>query len=804
MAGGYGFDTGQKPHRPETRPARQTPRGTAREEECEWVRDLNNVKSLLSTEPRSSTAVSPAEVPPLSSKRVSRLPFQSKQIKHMLRLRLEKQSERQLDVEMEIRNIARREATDGRPFYQILDPSATGSTYQVNHQGDDSVKPSPLGKLHQWKKPDPPNAATSPKKKRRSRKALSASTFLGLPPPSFNMTNFEEDIPHLTSKKTKSRHSRQISPSKLNASHLPTFARFRGKAESADYNKMPLQSENLGQDGCIQEAKLRQDPAPQGAGPSLNPPASQPVSPTKLSSGPQMTGRARPSLSLTPIRTERQAQAAGPHPTQVTQVTPNPSVVPSSEILSLGEPSDHSNWRSTGTRATSETSKTTSSAIPSSQSIEIPRHRTSECPTPAPTGPLPPLPEGEGLPDGRWSKPLVIASDLMPTPDVSPQKSSPIRPTKISTSPGQRLDTFPQRNSSHDKSLAAAEVSWPSTPASATALPFRPRNPKVAGYLGSGPKALGDPFQHRINKTKAIKQRDVQHSKASTENHKAQSAIFVNGASPVSERPVSEQVPTPADHAVAGTRAEPIADAPTKPIELPTDPGVAVQPATGSAHENRFSPIMTVAELAPSKSTGAPPLPPPQAQPGTLPRTIYRSHSTQISPSRFISRAGSGSSSVYTDNPAPSAVGPPPPPPPSFVPSRPPQETSHSGAPTDALNGVRVSHTPAQPATTPTASPRRPATGQRLAQAQSREGVSSPAANGGHVRPEDGAAPMGELESRVEARLRAFERKTVLLEAALLAVINASAGLGEGMRVGGGGGRVEVNVGREVELTWNG
>ena len=793
MAGGYGFNTGQKTQRPETRPAKQKPRGTAREEESQWVKDLNNVKLLLSTEPGGSMPVSSAEVPHLSSRSVSKLPFRSKQIKHMLRLRPEKQSETQVDGEMEVRNVARRKATDGRLFYQILDPSAAGSTYQVNRRGDDSVNQHLFGKSHQWKTSELPNAAPSPRKKRRSRKALSASNFLGLPPPSFNVTNFEEDIPHLTSKKTKSRHSRQISPSKLNAVQLPKFARFRGKPESALQSKMPLQSEDLEKTGFTQDPTLHLDSAPQGASSNFAASASQPVSPMKRSSGPQLTARGRPNLSLTPIKSDKRPQGADPHPMQV---TPEFSVVPSSEIWSPGEPSDQSHWRSTGTRATSDTSKATSSAIPSSQSNEIPRHRTSDCPTPAPTGPLPPLPEGEGLPNGRWSKPLVIASDNMPTPDVSPQKkSSPIRPGTGPRSQGQRLDVFPQSNSSHDIPPTASEVNWPTTTAPITALPFRPRSQKVSGPQHFGPNALGDPFQHRINKTKAIKQRDVRHNKAHTENHKAQSAIFVNDISPGSERASTEQEMPPEGHAGIANHAGSSADAPAGDGEPVRD--ITVQPVNGSGRGNRLSPIMTVAELAPSKALGGPPLPPPQAQPCTLPRTIYRSHSTQISPYRFNAQAGRGSSSVYTDITGPSTAAAPPPPPPAFGPPPLPQVKSPSSAPTDAPNGVPISSVPVQSVTTPSASPRRPATGRRPAQAQHPERELSPTANDGQTGSEGGVAPMGELESRVEARLRAFERKTVLLETALLAVINASAGL---VRVGSGGGRVEVNIGQQVEL----
>ena len=777
--GGYGFDTGQKPHRSDAQPTKQMPRGAV-QERSEWMGDL---AQLLKTDPHSHGLSPDAGLPEAGSskKRFSNVSFQPKQIKYLLRPR----SERHRANDMDIRGVARRKVAGGQPFYQILPQAGANSTYQVNGPADEPVRHAPAAALDEWEKADLPSPRKSPKKKRRSRKPLSASTFLGLPQPSFhNMTDIEREIPHLVPKKTKSRHSRQISASKLNANQLSTSARFRSTVESQSWDGPALQVGDRMRVGAVA------NPTPadvtlgaMGAAPALHTSTANADLAPSTTGALQTRGRTRASLGLTPIVTTKQPLG----PTRDRAVaTPNLSVVPSSEVLSPENPSDRSDRRSPGTRATSPSSPPTPSAMVSPTSADAARGQPPGCPTPAPTGPLPPLPEQDGRAGARRSKPIVIASDTMPTPEASPAKSSPREPVVGPKSPRRKLESYPRTAADRSEALADIPVNWTPMPAMATALPIRTKSRNATPYVG--PKTLGDPFQHRVSKTKAIKQRDLQKSKAKEER-------FV-------ERVKESGTALPGDTTNTNERHSHR----TKETMQETNDLQGALPANG--HTKSMAPAQghaagptsakgylaagPVAEAGLSKAAIASPAQPQRTL--ALTRTTYRSHSTQYSPGRFGSRIAS-ESSMYSRGPdvaytstATSTLTPP-----SLLQSPVTQE--------DAVPPAGECHRDRKdPETAPTPSRRQvpngapPADGRRRGPAEpappsqlSRVDSVGTAAPTARPRQSGQQWPQGETEGGVETQLRVCQRRAMLLEAALHAVINASALLGPEMQVKGEG-----------------
>ena len=788
--GGYGFDTGQKPHRPETQPVRQVPRGAVPEKN-EWLDELAH---FLSTDPRSLRLETQVKNPTLSWKRVSNLPFQPKQSKHLLRLR----SERHMDTEMEIKGVARREITGGRPFYQILTADEVSSTYRVNCPANESVEPDQAARFSKGKRPEPRPVQKSPKKRRRSREPISTSTFLGLPKPSFNnMADIEREIPHLVPKKTKSRHSRQISASKLNSNNLLAFGRFRGKKEVEPLERAaPLVNHKT--IGSFLSPKV--DSAAPGSLSAIkvpHPTSSEVGAPINSASSSQPWGRTRASLGLTHI------SMGGKHSEPVRDRalgTPNPSIIPSSEILSPDDPSEYSDMRSHGTRATSQTSTPAPSAMINPANIEMGRAPPG-CPTPAPTGPLPPLPERTSLPNQRHSKPIVIASDIMPTPEVSPGKSSPTKSAASPQYPSQKLlERFPQRTAGRSDAIADQPSNWSTIPTTTTALPIRVRSNKTAPTIG--PRALGDPFQHRVTKTKATKQRDVQQSKSS--NNQAAESVATEAAVPIRGGDGEVAIPTSLSKPTEPARQSDGSTVTGTSLDQDQVARAARDTAPVLEPEICLSSIRTVAEVPPPAAISTIPSP-PRPHIFSLPRTTYRSHGTQCSPRRLPGRMGS-SDSPYSHYPDATVN--------STVPSNVAPVPSPHGAPASKDDSFAAREPYSDPkglVTTPTRSPRRPVTGQGPTGGKSSEHLQAPPSPLRHLikngsgpareEPRNSMGRLGEGEGSVEARLRAFERKTVLLEAALLAVINASARLGSGLEAGngsdGGGMGIELEAGKK-------
>ena len=801
MAGGYGFDTGQRPRRAETPLARQTPRGGV-PERSEMSSEL---AQFLRTDPRSFKPDAASEkgnaAAPLAKRPVS-TSLQWKPIKHLLHPH---RSEKSSGNEMEIKGVARRQLRDGRPFFQILLPECANSTYCVNLPSEGPVEPPPVGKLDKWKRAIPQHEKSS-KKKRRSKKALSASTFLGLPQPNLNLTDMEQDIPHLIPKKTKSRHTRQMSPSKLNTSHLPYLARLRPNGDNKGRNSFIVKSFEQKREEAIAESKAKQEAPTPSPTHVMHAYANESRAPLNGTGEAPNWRRKRATYGLTPINTSKKSQRAVQEPVKTVLDAP---IVQSSEVAPPRDTIEPPDWRAQVSTKTSGASNGDSSAAVSPQSMEAKRSVPPGFPTPAPTGPLPPLPDEErGLP-GRRSNPIVIASDIMTAPEGSPQKKSPsrsslqknnpFRSSPVKKSHSEHDDTAHKVASRNEHVLADLDLDWSATPSMSSSLPLRVKS-EVGEPLACS-KALGDPFEHRIKKIKAMKQRDVQHHKAVNGSHASKSASFVslaspNGSSVAAESEISRPgVENPAEKSYVSSATKP-----RETLNFHPDPNAVATSAVDAA--KCLSPIMTVAELPPPRPIGRAPSP-------SRTRITYRSHSTQYSPYRFNGVNGSEKKDRARQDASRSG------PPLAYDKVRASLEHSGSSANAEINNASRASSDIIDPMVTPTASPRRrnggtPMGSRRLTLRSSKEhifGPLSPAkspsrqastANGGHpVHSEELArrgsrGRLGELEGRVEARLRAFERKTVLLEAALLAVINASAGLrGENRSARGSLGRDE-------------
>ena len=215
-----------------------------------------------------------------------------------------------------------------------------------------------------------------------------------------------------------------------------------------------------------------------------------------------------------------------------------------------------------------------------------------------------------------------------------------------------------------------------------------------------------------------------------------------------------------------------------------------LQRSVGDAPGVCLSPIMTVAEFLPPQSVRSPPYS-LRHRPFALARTTYRSHSTQYSPHCSQPRTKGGGENATSIRSGPTIS--------SNISAhvKPGHEHIERANDGDTVSSENQSwHTANRSLSSGKDDKFQPMAGQFQAQGPALQSFNAghSVSNATHLEVEE-RQPVGkqsvkpdgregEPESQLEARLRAFERKTAMLEAALLAVINASAGLGEGVQAG--------------------
>ena len=445
MPAGYGFDTGQKSLRPNSNTTRQMPRdGTL--EPAEWLADLHRLRSLLKTDPGSLGCNDLNKNEPKAWERISDTRFHLKHVNPPPR----PCEGMELRHELEGRGIVRRQISDGSPFFQIVQPSGANSTYQVNCLKADPVQHI-LGRQDKLKDGKDHRAPHSPNKKQRLKNPFSASKFLRLSRPALSTAEIEEEVPHLVPKQTKSRHSRQISQSKLNSSFLPFFG---PRAKLGDGS--PCQETFSYHTSGKQRGRSKTESGPKPCVLETTPPALTPYS-LELE---VMKGASTTSLpvmqSRTPVALDPKLATGCSHiewrEAEPMQVASPVSTAPSSDVLPSRGVSQHSLPRPPSTRGTSQASNTDSNFGLSAHSKRQPLSKPIVCPTPAPTGPLPPLPEWKGFPDSQKSKPIVIASDQTSTPDASPRNASDVEDHVVIGTERSASKRFPQKAIGQERS----------------------------------------------------------------------------------------------------------------------------------------------------------------------------------------------------------------------------------------------------------------------------------------------------------------------------------------------------------------
>ncbi|MCJ1326928.1 hypothetical protein MMC10_003594 [Thelotrema lepadinum] len=454
-------------------------------------------------------------------------------------------------------------------------------------------------------------------------------------------------------------------------------------------------------------------------------------------------------LPCTPPVADKCAEQAQQHHPQIVMRVPSTlsSATQSGDNNSTGRPSKDSTNRSVSVSDNADAA--TDITIPSSNGTpkEPNRFRRTASPKPAPTGPLPPLPEGADA----TTKPagLVLQGkslrDRPSRSNTSLHVVPPKSPARIRQPPCSPLGTG---QSQKKGTTLGSDLKWPYPPVSQFGSNSA-AEPKVCpGIQEADPE---DPFLLRMQKTKDLKRRDLEQNKSAVSNDCNNAGIQSTTAT-LGHEDSEDIVILPNNHQSTKISAS---DSATK--ELPQkeqlDPGSYLQ--HGGAVLG-FSPVETIFEIEPIE-----PVIPVRPKSLTM-RTTYRSHSTQYSPTRD---RGTQSSMVYkTASQRPSLV-----------------VTEHTLI--DSPNQQEG------------ASPQD--TAHQSTRFSGSLSQSSLGSGRGGLRPTtpENSVDINDMETRMEARLASVERKNMLLEAALLGVMNASArsSLGGSRTTRSSGGSRNVN-----------
>ncbi|KAI4147444.1 MAG: hypothetical protein LQ340_005549, partial [Diploschistes diacapsis] len=396
----------------------------------------------------------------------------------------------------------------------------------------------------------------------------------------------------------------------------------------------------------------------------------------------------------------------------------------SAERPSTGRPSKESTIQSFSVSDSADAA--TDITVPSSTRIpvESSRIRRTASPKPAPTGPLPPLPEGANgsivYSKSLHDRPSISASSLSAVPPRSPARNRQPLSVVSNTRPSQK-----------PRSALGSDLKWPYPPASQT--PSRTTSEVNFACPGIQESNTDDPFLFRAQKTGDLKRRDVQQSRVSVGKD----------SSDGSNKELAPQEDSDDNIVVLPSRSESLPKGSTENAAIePTSQGSEVNAGPDPQPPRSlltYAPVETILDQKPS-----PPRAPTRPPSLTL-RTTYRSHSTQYSPTHGSSgtldnTSSRGPSLIVTDHGS------------NILHNWSVQEPSHQANPRASASTLSLRS--ASPA---------PVHRSDLRQ------------NGIGTHPSESVLDIHDLEARMEARIAGFEQKTMLLEAALLGVINASA-----------------------------
>ena len=434
-------------------------------------------------------------------------------------------------------------------------------------------------------------------------------------------------------------------------------------------------------------------------------------------------------LPCTPPAADQGAEQAQQHHSQQTVRAPL-ALSPKTQFgdnSSTGRPSKESTNQSVSVSDNADAA--TDITIPSLAETpkQLNRFGRTASPKPAPTGPLPPLPEGADA----ATKPTGLVIHYKSSGDRQSKSNSSVHvvPPK-SPARNRQPPCSPLRSERSQKksSTLGSDLRWPYPPVSQCG-PQSATEPKACpGIQKADPE---DPFLLRTQKTNDLKRRDLQQTNGTISKDCANVGVQekTNQLGKEGDKAVSV---LPHNH-----------DSTTKPAS-----GCLTEEILQKEHTNQttelkqegtpleFSQIETVFETEPIEAVIS-----VRSKSPTM-RTTYRSHSTQYSPNRDRNTRNGVVHQPVSNGP-------------SFV------VTKH------AINGTPSHHEVPSPQD---AAQRRPRFSDTLSQ-------SSRSSRQDGMRPNtpENSIDINDLETRMEARQARLEQKTMLLEAALLGVLNASA-----------------------------
>ena len=651
-------------------------------------------------------------------------PFSSKQLRQILRSRSESPSRSRLkNIQDLIRKgnlqtgwrLAQQVPSSGSPYYQILqNPSNTGelnisSTYRVNCLNEESAKAAgdeqrdhseeSQSKMHS---PIPPVASDGSEDPLRGNYEI--------------MDGLAKECPFFFHKDGNTGHVRRKSPVKDLASPYPVMDQ-GGKPKVRDF---AFEKDGTVSNGGKTVIPRRRDCTVDRSISTSKVCGNQSRANITTSSRRSQTAWARTSLGLTPIDTEKLRSR---HPSEgvdsVARMTSDSSPKQHPPNQSLQHAPLKASAPFQGSDSTTETVIRTTSSSKWEETSRAPKVMS---PTPAPTGPLPPLPE---------NRDLTSTLQLMPLPPATKKASNDKPLLPIVSSP------TPPKDKGFDKQVAdgfAHEVPRDCTTSCIQQSQVKSMTPSSSSEfdqlarratLVSDPGDKDDPFQWRKEKTGAMKRRDLD-LKRKENKRKLEESVNKSGTECCDDS--GEVIVLPNERQYNGSSGN---DGTSLPHLGDISP-LSSHRSHDTSPMNGFSSIMTLAEHRPE--AGGPLLRPTISDK----RTIYRCHSTQYSPRRFEKSNDHGDAQISTSMPLLQSPN---------------------------IEGDSVMRKNSQPDWRGT----------------NRAPISSTNAfdEGKYIQHQRSqqALQAHELEARMEARMTVFERKTMLLEVALLAVINASAGL---------------------------
>ena len=392
----------------------------------------------------------------------------------------------------------------------------------------------------------------------------------------------------------------------------------------------------------------------------------------------------------------------------------------SADVPSVGRHSKESTGQSISASDNNDTA--TDITVPSvtGNHIELHRFRGTASPKPAPTGPLPPLPEGaDSSKTGKYSFQQIDQERLQ-----LPGSPLSLVPPKSPARNRQALSAHPTYASNGNvRTMFELDLKWPNPPGEQDSVRSRSQariDPHLQEYDGSD-----NHFVSRINQTTSIKRRDLR------SNGRIVGKSLKEGIGKETEKLHGEK-----DQIGRDKRPPPnqrLIDFGNPPTSKKDEPDTQCNFQSGQSSLG-FSAIQTIIDRAPVEIE-----PPTKLSPSNV-RTIYRSRGTQCS------------SDHESDNPTFSYQSTK-----SRVPSLvliEPDVDSAQECNNAALNTTR------QQSRRPSASDSRISSDSRCSEMRANT-------------PEH-LTDTNDLESRMEARLASFEQKTMLLEAALLGIINTN------------------------------